>query len=123
MAGGASFQDATEHRLVKAKLLLDCLRGQTNLPTHVVLAAGDPAVDKGELDAMGIIYRKAVAIGMREELPALAGRPEVLNRSCKIDGHHQISAWVVRSKIEIERRSIFLPSNRDARASDFYSSA
>src|SRR5262245_55023733 len=107
MAGRASFQDATEHRLVKAKLLLDCLRGQTNLPTHVVLAAGDPAVDKGELDAMGIIYRKPVAIGMREELPALAGRPEVLNRSCKIDSHHQISAWVVRTKIEIERPILF----------------
>ena len=41
VAGRAAVQDAAEHRLVEAELLLDRLRGQADLPADLPLARGD----------------------------------------------------------------------------------
>jgi hypothetical protein len=53
----------------------------------MALAAGHPTVDQRKLEAKGIIQRKPVKIGLREELASQAGDPEVVDRSCKVDCH------------------------------------
>src|SRR5436305_10452873 len=68
MAGRPGFEDASKYRLVKSKLLLDRLCGQSNLPTDLALARGDPPVDQRKLNSIRIIQRQPVKIGLREEL-------------------------------------------------------
>src|SRR5918999_2245293 len=87
VAGLLSFQNAAKHRLMKAELFLNYLRGQPDLPADMALAGGDPTVDQGELDAISIIQRKPVEIGIREELATRACDPEILDRSCKVHRH------------------------------------
>jgi hypothetical protein len=48
---------------------------------YMALACGDPALDQRELDAIGIIQRWPVEIGLWEELAVRAGDPEILDRS------------------------------------------
>src|SRR5262245_60135676 len=88
-AGRLCFKDATEQRFVKAELLLDHLGCQPHFPSDMALAGSNSAIDEGELDAIGIIKRKAVQIGLRKELAAYAGDPKILDRSCKVNWHRQ----------------------------------
>src|ERR1700712_3163538 len=89
VAGRLGFQDAGEYRLMKSELFLDRFRGQADLPAELALAGRDPTVDQRKLDSIRIIQRKPVKIGLREELTAGTGGPEILDRSCKIDAHRQ----------------------------------
>ena len=49
-----AFQDAAEHRLMEAELLLDRHRRQPHLPADLPLARGDATRDDAELDAVGL---------------------------------------------------------------------
>src|SRR5262245_18079848 len=109
MAGRLGFQDAREYGLVKSELLLDHLRGQADLPADMALTGGHPTVDKRKLDAIGIIQRKPVKIGLREELATQAGEPEVVDRSCKVDCHSKDQAGSTGSRSSLHKGPFFSP--------------
>src|ERR1700710_180064 len=104
MTGRPGFQDAGEYRLMKSELLLDRFRGQANLPADLALAGGDPAVDQRKLDSIRLIQREPVGIGLREKLTAGSRGPEILDRSCKIDAHRQLS-WEAMYHLSPHERS------------------
>jgi hypothetical protein len=84
---GLAVQDAAEHRLVKAELLLYRLRGQSHLPADLPLAGGDAAGNDTELDAIRLIQRQPIEPLRREILAACPGLPEFLDRCCLVQCH------------------------------------
>ena len=60
MAGVPAVQDAAEHRLMEAELLLDRHGGQPHLPADLPLARGAATRDDAELDAIGLVERQAI---------------------------------------------------------------
>ena len=87
VAGRLGLQDAAEHRLVKAELLLDGYCREPDLPTNMALTRRDTALDERKLNAIGVIERQPVEIGSREELAALTGDPEILYSTREIKRH------------------------------------
>ncbi|MEA2759215.1 MAG: hypothetical protein QOH65_1828, partial [Methylobacteriaceae bacterium] len=87
MAAGHDFENAAKDRLVKTELLLNGFRREPNLPANMSLTRSDAAIDQCELDAIGIIKRQPVEIGLRKKLTARAGGPEILEGTGEIGCH------------------------------------
>ena len=86
--GRPAVQDAAEHRLVEAELLLDRRRGQPHLPADLPLARGDAARDDAELDAIRLIERQAIEPLRRENTRrARAPFQKLLDRGLFVERH------------------------------------
>ena len=90
MPGASTFQDAAEHRLVEAELLLDRPGGQADLPADLPFTRGAAAVDKAELDPIGFVERDAIEPFGWEKHTTLACGPEAVDRGLLIERHHWI---------------------------------
>src|SRR3954465_1055680 len=87
VAARLRLKDAAEDRLEKSELLLDGFRGEPDLPADMALAGGNAALDECELDAVGLIKREPVEIGLREKLAAAPLDPEIVDCAHEIEGH------------------------------------
>src|SRR5262245_38402478 len=87
MAIRPRLQDAAKARLVKSKLLLDCLGGEADLPADLPLAGRATPLDQRQLDAVGLVQTEPVEIGGRQVLAAGACRPELIYCALYVDCH------------------------------------
>jgi hypothetical protein len=87
VAGRHAVQDAAEHRLVEAELLLDRRRGQAHLPADLPLARRHPPRDHAKLDAVRLVQRQPVEPLRRKIFAARTRVPEFLDRGLFVERH------------------------------------